>query len=298
MSVILEVENLVKSYAGKEVLHGVSFQVEKGEIFALLGINGAGKTTTLECVEGLKRYDGGRIQFIINGDGGKKLHDYIGIQLQSTALPDNITVSEAFRLFCLANKVKADKNMLERFGLKDLLHKQYAYMSAGQKRRLHLALALVHNPDIVFLDEPTAGLDVEGQAALHKEILHLKNSGKTVLMASHDMAEVEKLCDRIAIMKEGRIGFIGKPEELASSFADTAEIALKTENPYEMADLDYSEYVKREKGYDFYKTSTLSEALLELLHRYKDRKNEITDIKINHVTLEEKFLEFSREELI
>lgn len=298
MAAILKVENLVKSYSGKEVLHGVSFEVEKGEIFALLGINGAGKTTTLECMEGLKRYDSGVIQFYNKKDTGTKLHDCIGIQLQSTALPGNITVLEAFRLFCLANKVKTDKELLERFGLKELLHKQYSSMSTGQKRRLHLALALVHSPDIVFLDEPTAGLDVEGQVALHEEIFKLKNLGKTVLMASHDMAEVEKLCDRIAIMKEGKIGFIGRTEELIPSFSDTAEIAFKTETPYEISELIFSQYVKRENGYDYYKANTISEALLELLQKYKEDKNSILDIKINHMTLEEKFIEFSREELV
>lgn len=298
MAAILEVENLVKSYSGKEVIHGVSFQVEKGEIFALLGVNGAGKTTTLECIEGLKRYDRGDIHFNNSKGIGTKLHDYIGIQLQSTALPGNITVLEAYRLFCLANKVKADKELLERFGLKELLHKQYSSMSTGQKRRLHLALALIHSPDIVFLDEPTAGLDVEGQVALHEEIFKLKNSGKTVLMASHDMAEVEKLCDRIAIMKEGKVGFIGRPEELIPSFSDTSEIALKAESPYEIPELNFSKYVKRENGYDYYKANIVSEALLELLQNYKESKNNVIDIKINHTTLEEKFIEFSREELI
>lgn len=296
MAVILNVENLVKSYNGKEVLHGVSFQVQQGEIFALLGINGAGKTTALECIEGLKRYDRGDIRFFYERAEKKRLHELIGIQLQSTALPDNITVAEAYRLFCLANKVKADKNLPERFGLSPLLHKQYASMSAGQKRRLHLVLALVHDPDIVFLDEPTAGLDVEGQVALHEEIFNLKNSGKTVLMASHDMAEVEKLCDRIAIMKEGRIRFTGRPEELIPSFDDRAEIALKTEEPCTISELNHSRFVKREKGYDFYKSGTLPEAMLELLWSYKERQNPVLDIKISHMTLEERFLEFLREE--
>ncbi|WFR55889.1 ABC transporter ATP-binding protein [Anaerocolumna sp. AGMB13025] len=299
MGSILEVEKLVKSYAGKEVLHGVTFQVEPGEIFALLGTNGAGKTTTLECIEGLKRYDKGMVSFHNQrAVAGAKLHAYIGIQLQSTALPGNITVIEAFRLFCLANKVKADKNLLNQFGLKELVHKQYSFLSTGQKRRLHLALALVHNPDIIFLDEPTAGLDVEGQAALHEEIFRLKALGKTILIASHDMAEVEKLCDRIAIIKEGRIGFIGRPEELIPSFTDTKEIALKTDNPCQSTEFTFSKFIKRNNGYDYFETETLSEALLELLKSYKEKDNHILDIKINHTTLEEKFLEFSREELV
>ncbi len=297
MSLILEVKDLVKSYNGKEVLHGISFQVEKGEVFALLGINGAGKSTTLECLEGLKRYDSGSIQFFNKNGSQSKLHNRIGIQLQSSALPGNITVYEAYRLFCLANKVKADKELLERFGLKNLLYKQYSSLSTGQKRRLHLVLALVHNPEIVFLDEPTAGLDVEGQVALHEEISKLKESGKTVLLASHDMAEVEKLCNRIAIMKEGIIGYIGRPEELIPAFSDTAEIALKTEDSYELGNLNFSKYLKRDNGYDYYKSSVLSDALLELLQFYKENNQKVLDIKINHATLEEKFMEFSKEGL-
>ncbi|WMJ89313.1 ABC transporter ATP-binding protein [Anaerocolumna sp. MB42-C2] len=298
MSAILDVKDLVKSYNGKEVLHGVSFQVEKGEIFALLGVNGAGKTTTLECLEGLKRYDSGRIQFFNKEENQTNLHSLIGIQLQSSVLPGNITVYEAYRLFCLANKVKTNKNLLERFGLKNVIHKQYDSLSAGQKRRLHLVLALVHNPEIVFLDEPTAGLDVEGQVALHEEISKLKESGKTVLMASHDMAEVEKLCDRIAIMKEGKIGYIGSAEELIPAFTDTTEIALKTENSYETGSLKFSEYLKRDNGYVYYKSGVLSDALLELLQTYKENNQKVLDVKINHATLEEKFMEFSKEDLV
>ncbi len=298
MPVILSVENLIKSYGGREVLHGISLEVEKGEIFALLGINGAGKTTTLECIEGLKRYDSGEIRFHQDFENRKKQFDFMGIQLQSTALPGNITVLEAYRLFCLANKVKADRELLERFGLKALYHKQYASLSTGQKRRLHLVLALVHNPDIVILDEPTAGLDVEGQVALHDEIFHLKNAGKTVLLASHDMAEVEKLCDRIAIIKDGKVGFTGRPEELISASRDMTEIALKTAEVISVPELGLSKHVKRENGYDFYNSETLSEALLELLQTYKDNRYSILDIKIKHSTLEEKFMEFSREELV
>ncbi|MFU0828821.1 MAG: Sulfate-transporting ATPase [Lachnoclostridium sp.] len=296
MGAILSVINLVKSYGQREVLHGVSFQVEKGEIFALLGVNGSGKTTTLECVEGLKKYDSGQIIFH-HDKKAQNLYQLIGIQLQSGALPGNITVWEAYRLFCLAGKVKADKELLNRFGLNPILNKQYAFLSAGQKRRLHLALALVHNPDIVFLDEPTAGLDVEGQVALHEEIFRLKEAGKTVIMASHDMAEVEKLCDRIAILKEGKINFLGTCDELKISFDDKLEIALKTDKTV-VSELKNSQFIKRENGYDYYKCDHLAEAMLELLQAYRELKCSVLDIKINHATLEEKFIEFSREESV
>ncbi len=297
MKIALQVKNLVKSYNGKEVLHGISFDVEEGEIFALLGSNGAGKSTTLECIEGLKRYDSGFILFNNNVIEKQDIHEFIGIQLQSTALPNNITVVEAYQLFCKANHVNTDRSILERFGLRDILNKQYDTLSTGQKRRLHLALSLVHNPAIVFLDEPTAGLDVEGQVTLHEEIRRLKNQGKTVVMTSHNMAEVEKLCDRIAIIREGRVGFIGKPEELITSCEDITEIALKTEMGYQKAEFKYCQFVRSENEYDFYSTVEISEGLLELLQDNKVRKNKVLDIKVNHSNLEEKFMEFSREEL-
>ena len=189
----IQVDGLVKSYGGHTVLKGLTFHIPKGEIFALLGVNGAGKTTALECIEGLRKYEGGRIEV-----DGK-----MGIQLQSASLPSYIRPMEAVRLFAGWNKAHIDGAMLEALGIHDFTKRQYAELSTGQKRRLHLALALISNPDIVFLDEPTAGLDVEGRLSLHGQIRRLKAQGKTILLASHDMAEVESLCDRIAILNDG-----------------------------------------------------------------------------------------------
>ena len=195
---------MIKSYGSNQVLKGISFSVEKGEIFALLGANGAGKTTTLECMEGIRKYDSGIID--IKGD--------IGVQLQSSSLPQNIKAYEAIKLFARWNGSEIDNDYLDRLGVLELKNKQYHEMSAGQKRRLHLALAMIGDPDIVFLDEPTAGLDVEGRISLHNEIRELQAQGKTIIMASHDMAEVEELCDRIAILRDGGIAFIGTAVEL------------------------------------------------------------------------------------
>ncbi len=292
----LQVKNLVKSYSGREVLHGISFEVREGEIFALLGSNGAGKTTTLECVEGLRKYERGEIFFLDKKQEKKSIHKLIGIQLQSTALPNNITVIEAYKLFCKANKVKYDETILERFGLHKIKNKQYLSMSTGQKRRLHLALSLLHNPKIVFLDEPTAGLDVEGQVALHNELLRLKEQGTTIILTSHNMAEVEKLCDRIAILRDGQVGFIGKPEELIASCEEKTEIAIKSKLGYQNEELLYCKYVKSENGYEVYLANDISEAMLELLTMNKSRNNDILDIRIHHSSLEDKFMEFSKEE--
>ena len=153
MNEAIKISNLTKSYGTHVVLNDLDFCVQQGEIFALLGVNGSGKTTSLECIEGLRKYDSGSIT--ING--------IMGIQLQSASLPEHMKPLEAVKLFAKWNKVSLDKETLEALGIYEFAKKQYYQLSTGQKRRLHLSLALTRNPDILFLDEPTAGLDVEGR---------------------------------------------------------------------------------------------------------------------------------------
>src|SRR5699024_9405739 len=164
MNYVIQVSNLKKSYGNNKVLKDLSFNVKKGEIFGILGVNGAGKTTLLECIESLCKYDDGKI--LINGK--------ISIQLQSSSLPAYIKVIEAIRLFSKWKKVKIDNSILTTYKMDKLKDKKYLELSTGQKRRLHLVLALIGKPDILFLDEPTAGLDVEGKISLHNEIRKLK----------------------------------------------------------------------------------------------------------------------------
>ena len=171
MNSAIQVRELKKSYGSHMVLKGLDFQIEMGEIFALLGVNGAGKTTALECIEGLRKYDSGEIT--VNGE--------IGIQLQTSSLPAHIKPMEAIKLFAKWNRTKIDYDMLNSLGIKEIEKKHYIQLSTGQKRRLHLALALIGNPDVIFLDEPTAGLDVEGRVSLHEQIQKLKHIGKTIV---------------------------------------------------------------------------------------------------------------------
>ncbi len=268
MTQAIQIDNLVKSYDTNSVIKGISFSVERGEIIALLGTNGAGKTTTLECIEGLRKYDDGKIE--VNGK--------IGVQLQSSSLPEAIKAIEAYDLFCSWNKVKPDYEQFNAFGLDGIKQKKYKDMSTGQKRRLHLALALIGNPDIIFLDEPTAGLDVEGRVSLHTEIRKLKANGKTIIMASHDMAEVESLCDRIAILKDGKIAFIGTLYELTAQIGSVSHIRIKTS-----------------KGEEMLTTENITEALLKHLESYKQNGITVLDINTERATLEERFMQISKE---
>ncbi len=250
-------------------MKGINLTVQKGEIFALLGVNGAGKTTALECIEGLRAYDSGNIT--VNGK--------IGIQLQSSALQAYIKPMEAVKLFANWHKTVPDKEMLNAFGIPELSKKKYADLSTGQKRRLHLALALIGNPDIIFLDEPTAGLDVEGRVSLHEQIRALKSQGKTIILASHDMAEVEDLCDRIAIISDGRIAFIGTVKQLGQTIGERCTITIQTEH-----------------GMETYESENIGESLLPLLLQYKQKGEVILDIQTDRGSLEQRFLKIAKGE--
>lgn len=267
MNLAIGVEGLRKSYGSQTVLRGVSFEVARGEIFALLGVNGAGKTTALECIEKLRRCDSGNIT--VNGKSG--------IQLQSASLPAHIKPMEAVKLFAKWNKTSVDTEMLDALGIGELAKKSYVNLSTGQKRRLHLALALIGDPDIVFLDEPTAGLDVEGRIALHELIRKLKAKGKTIVMSSHDMAEVESLCDRIAILSGGDVVFTGTVGELTETIGRRFFIKIKTG-----------------QGEESYESDNIADTLLGLLADYNSRGVTVLDIKVDRGSLEQNFIDVAR----
>jgi ABC-2 type transport system ATP-binding protein len=296
MDIAISVNNLVKKYNNHTALKGINFTVNKGEIFALLGGNGAGKTTTLECIEGFRKFDSGQIEVLGFSPNDPKIRTISGVQLQSTSLPENITSIEALKLFSKWNNVPVNLELFNTFGLKDLQSKQYKTMSTGQKRRLHLALALINDPKVIFLDEPTAGLDVEGRISLHEEIRKLKEQGKTIIIASHDMAEVEALCDRVAIIKDGNIAFIGTPNELASSYNSNNKIHIKSIIEVNKKDFSSCEYNCIDKGYAIYSTKNIGDGLLEILEYMKKNKNTAIDIKIERPSLEESFIEIAKGE--
>lgn len=267
MSDAIVVGGLKKSYQNRPVLKGIDLHITSGEIFALLGVNGAGKTTALECIEGLRKYDSGTIE----------IHGKTGIQLQSSSLPAHIKPMEAVKLFAKWNKAVIDNTTLDALGIKEMERLQYFQLSTGQKRRLHLALALIGDPDIIFLDEPTAGLDVEGRISLHNQIRKLKSQGKTIVLASHDMAEVEALCDRIAVLTGGAIVFCGTPAELT-----------------ERTGKKYLIHVKTNQDSRTIETDNISDTLFLLLQKISQKGLEITDIKVDRGTLEQHFIEMTR----
>ncbi len=281
----IQVENLEKEYGNHKVLKGVSFSVGRGEIFALLGVNGAGKTTALECMEGLRKFETGTVRI-----AGK-----FGVQLQSSSLPQNIKAEEALRLFAGWQHAKPDPDCAERLGVAPFLKKKYSQLSVGQKRRLHLALALLGEPEILFLDEPTAGLDVEGRAEIHAEIRNLKARGKTILLTSHDMGEVEELCDRIAILREGKIVFLGTEAELTQPAQERFLLKVRFTGEPEISRIASSEGIRKEKGYYIVPTANLEATLSELVACCGAQGIRMTDLKTERAGLEERFLAIAKE---
>ncbi len=284
----LTVENLCKSYGKNQVLKNISFEVKQGEIFALLGMNGAGKTTTLECIEGLRKYTKGNITI-----KGK-----IGVQLQSSSLPNHITAKEAVTLFLKwsGKTITAEQQDF----ICGFENNQYKRLSTGQKRRLHLALALTCDPNIIILDEPTAGLDVEGRLALHDAILSLQKSGKTLIIASHDMAEVEALCNRLIIIKEGECVFTGSVLELTGqAYTGEVVIKIKTSALLSSNSLLKCRYLNNNYGgYTEYCANSIEDGVLELISLATSTGVKVYDLRIENTGLERRFLEVYKESAI
>jgi ABC-2 type transport system ATP-binding protein len=216
----IEVRGLDKSYSGRPVVRDLSFTVGTGEIFGIAGRNGAGKTTTVEILQGLRGRDGGGIE-VLGLDPAReraRLRPLVGAQLQTSALPDRLRVGEALRLFArLAGDTVDWRQLAEHWGLVALLREPYGTLSGGQRQRLFLALALVNDPRLVFLDELTQGLDPVARRETWQLIERARDQGATIVLVTHDMDEAERLCDRIAVLHEGGLLTCGRPVELASA---------------------------------------------------------------------------------
>lgn len=214
MMTLIEAQDLVRLYPGVRAVDGISFRVESGQCFGLLGPNGAGKTTTLEMLEGIQAPTSGHVRF--KGQPlGRDYRESVGIQFQATALQDFQTVGESLAMFASLYRRVADRDELIRLcHLADILDRDTRRLSGGQRQRLLLAIALVNAPELVFLDEPTTGLDPQARRNFWGLIEQVRRRGTTVLLTTHYMEEAERLCDRVAIVDQGRIIAEGRPEDL------------------------------------------------------------------------------------
>lgn len=235
---IITVDQLVKTYDGKNVVDGVSFEVKKGEIFGILGPNGAGKTTTLEMLEALRPIDGG-VATIDGIDVAKKPKDIkniIGIQLQSTAFYDKLTLREQLKMFgSLYGRTVDTEALLAKVQLTEKAKNYVEQLSGGQKQRFAIASTLVNNPKVLFLDEPTTGLDPQARRNLWDLIEEIRDEGITILLTTHYMDEAELLCDRLAIMDSGKIITIDTPHNLIQQLLARG---FKKEQVVEQANLE------------------------------------------------------------
>lgn len=214
---IVQIKNLYKSYGKIKAVDDISFNVFKGEIFGLVGPNGAGKTTTIECIEGLRKPSSGSIDVLgFNPTkDGRNLRKYIGIQLQQSELPERLKVWEALELFnSFYHKTIKWPSLLDDLGLKEKQKSYFDKLSGGQKQRLFIALALINDPDFLFLDELTTGLDPQARRNTWKLIENIRKKGKTIFLTTHYMEEAERLCNRVAIMNHGKIIALDTPENL------------------------------------------------------------------------------------
>ena len=238
----IEVHDLRKAYAGREVLHGLDLRVEEGDVFALLGPNGAGKTTTVEILEGYRRRDAGDVRVLgtdpAQGDG--RFRARIGIVLQSSAVYPSLTVDEIVDLFAGYYPAPRDASeVVALVGLEEKRRARVRTLSGGQLRRLDLALALVGDPELVFLDEPTTGFDPAARRQAWETIRGLRALGKTILLTTHYMEEAQALADRVAILRDGRIVTTGTPRELLAGHGaveirfrrDGEEVVIDTDEP-------------------------------------------------------------------
>jgi ABC-2 type transport system ATP-binding protein len=294
----IKVTDFRKVYGDFVAVDDISFTVVRGEVFGLLGPNGAGKTSNLECLEGLRQPSSGTLSVMgVDPDReARKLRDLIGVQLQTQGLPANMRVDEAMRFFCAYHKVAPRYDLLERLGLAPKRSNQYAELSVGQQRRLTLALAIAHRPQVIFLDEPTAGLDVESRAELHALIHELQAEGTTVILATHDMAEAEKMADRVAILLAGKIVMTGTPRELTATGAGFTKVLVRTEQSL----LNSNGYAfpavhqrSLKDDYAVYFTTDPGPTVSAILAYLQEKDDKLIDLRVERPTLEERFLEIT-----
>ncbi len=299
MHPVIQVSRVRKTYGPTVAVDEVSFEVNDGEIFGLIGPNGAGKTTTMECIEGLRTPDRGTIT-VLGLDPFRqvyKLQERIGVQLQQAQLQKRIKVWEAVDLWASLYRKKAidGAHLLEQLGLTDKRDTWFMNLSGGQKQRLFIALALINDPELVFLDELTTGLDPQSRRAIWDLVRGIRERGKTVFLTTHLMEEAERLCDRVAIIEHGRIIDIDKPEKLVGRHCPERTVVLATDDPraeerfraipgleeVRCADLRFT---IRGRGEDF---------VTEVIHCLSENRIRVTDFRTILPNLEDVFLKLT-----
>ncbi len=300
---VIAVRGLEKSYgSGAERVHavrGLDFSVEAGQVLGLLGPNGAGKTTTVEILEGLRTRSAGEVR-VLGFDPEKnteELKEQIGICLQSTNLPEKMRVHEALELFAAFYRKNADLNkLLERLQLQEKRNASFSTLSGGQKQRVAIALALVNDPKIVFFDEPTTGLDPQVRLEIHRLIEELRNDRRTIILTTHYIEEAERLCDRVAIIDQGKIIAEGSPAEIQARTLGETKITVRCEKPVE-GQLPEGVVLSEDRRTMSATSASAARRLSELLRWVDEKGWGLEDIALKKPTLEDVFIELTGKRL-
>ena len=301
----IQVAGLKKNYGSLEAVKSIDFEVRAGEVFALLGPNGAGKTTTVEILEGLRKRSAGRVT-VLGYDPEVQtlqLKDRVGVCLQQTNLQEKIRVREAMELFAsLYTRTIDSGGLLKRLQLWEKRESPYSQLSGGQKQRLALALALLNDPQVLFLDEPSAGLDPQARLEIHELVQDLRSEQRTILLTTHYIEEAEKLCDRVAIADEGRIIALGTPREIQERVL--ASSVIEIECVQAIAGGTLPEWQDAEKiSLDERRTRISvtsrrpARTIVELVKWLDDKGLELADIRIKRPSLEDAFIELTGKSL-
>jgi ABC-2 type transport system ATP-binding protein len=300
----ISVQALRKSYGEVEAVKGVDFEIPTGEVFGLLGPNGAGKTTTVEILEGLRPRSSGRVSVLGFDPDRQKLllKDRIGVCLQATNLPDKIRVREAMQVFSAFYTRNVDANgLLRRLQLQEKTEAYYGTLSGGQKQRLALALALVNDPALLFLDEPTTGLDPQVRAEIHSLLEELKSERRTILLTTHYIEEAERLCDRVAIVDAGRIIAMGTPRELQQKSGVASTIVVTCAAPLPAQLPAWPESAGNSLDSTGHTLTVISRrpatTLVELIKWIDQTGLELVDVHLKKPTLEDVFIELTGKKL-
>ena len=302
METKVRVTGLRKRYGANEALRGVDFTLQAGEIFGLLGPNGAGKTTTLECVLGLREPDAGNVEIcgLEARRFPREVKRKLGVALQSTALQDQITPREALDLFgAFYSEPEPTLRLLERFDLVAKADAAFETLSGGQRQRLALALAFVHRPEVVILDEPSTGLDPQARHELHAEIRRMKRDGYTVLLSTHQLDEAAALCDRVAIIDQGRIVATGTPHELVSTAAGGQAVrftASQLIDPAALTRLPGLRALRCEGLSGYFETDEAAPVVTALLALLAAQGATLWELEVKRSSLEDVFLKLTRPE--
>ncbi|MEP7071166.1 MAG: ABC transporter ATP-binding protein, partial [Verrucomicrobiota bacterium] len=302
---IISVHDLHKSYGEVAAVRGIDFEVAAGEVFGLLGPNGAGKTTTVEILEGLRPRTGGEVRVLgLDPDRQKNaLKDRIGVCLQATNLPDKMRVQEALELFAAFYSRTVDGDaLLQRLQLGDKRQAAYATLSGGQKQRLAIALALINEPQLLFLDEPTTGLDPQVRLEIRDLLEELRAEKRTIVMTTHYIEEAERLCDRVAIIDAGKIIALGTPRQLQEKSAEQSRIELRLTQPWQGQALpEFTGALESAFSTDGrelkVRSSQPARTLVELVKWVDGKGYEIEDVRLHRPTLEDVFIELTGKKL-